>query len=101
MAKKTPATVTPIVRLRRCWGVSGGLELLRDMAAEPHQGDDEDEDHEEPERDGDRKVAPAPRLPFGLALAAGLAHRNSSRGSASGRAPARCSPRSVAKSRLR
>src|ERR1700743_2139827 len=103
MPTKTTAQMTATLRLRRRAAVTDGSEAggsedaLGDIAAEPHNGDDEDQgdEQEQSQRQGD--VAAAPRLGRRLGLPAGIAHLNSSRGCR----PTRCSTSRVAKISVR
>src|SRR5215831_7608164 len=97
MATNTPATESPMIRLRFCWALSanlgGGLEDVGDIAAEPHDGDDEDQDHEQDQPQGQGDIAAAARARRLLAL---VERRQGHLSSSSGRTPARRSISSVA-----
>src|SRR4051794_30403657 len=98
MPKNTAAQTTATLRLRRIAGESCGRSEVRgDIVAKPHQGDHENQDHEQEEPQGQGDVAAPPRLALGLGLTGGIAHRNSS----SGARPATCSTSNVANSRVR
>src|SRR6185312_2706380 len=99
---KTRDTARPMMRLFRCWRVSGGLEDIGcDVTPQPDDGDDEDQDDEQDQAERQGDIAAAASFLFGFAFARGIAHRSSSESRVRGATPIRCSPSRVANRRVR